>query len=90
VFRIYALVASPAQVDVMRDRYLRGAIGYEEAKSELAIAIAERFAQPMERFEEWKNRPDDIRDILRNGARAVSTEVGTTLALVREHLGLAL
>jgi tryptophanyl-tRNA synthetase len=90
VFRLYTLVAKAAQIEEMRDRYRQGEIGYEDAKSELTIAIAERFAQPMELFEEWKARPDDIRDILRNGARTVSTEVGATLALVRERLGLAL
>jgi tryptophanyl-tRNA synthetase len=90
VFRLYALVASPPRVVEMRDRYIKGEIGYEDAKSELAIAIAERFAQPAELFEDWMKRPDDIRDILRNGAQVVSTEVRATLAHVRERLGLAL
>lgn len=90
VFRLYTLVATPGQVEEMRSRYRNGQIGYEDAKGELAMAIAERFARPMELFEEWKSRPDDIRDILRNGARTVSSEVGTTLAQVRERLGLAL
>lgn len=90
VFRLYALVASPSEVEEMRDRYLKGTIGYEEAKSQLAIGISERFSEPTERFEEWKKRPDDIRDVLRTGAQVVSTEVGATLTLVRERLGLAL
>ena len=90
VFRLYSMTASASRVQEMRTRYLSGEIGYEEAKAELAIALAERFAEPMERFEEWKKRPDDIRDVLRKGAQIVSTEVSATLALVRESLGLAL
>jgi tryptophanyl-tRNA synthetase len=90
VFRLYSLVAAPSRIEEMADRYRNGKIGYEEAKSELAIAIAERFTQPTELFADWKKRPDDIRDILRNGAQVVSTEVGATLTLVRERLGLAL
>ncbi len=90
VFRLYSLAASPEQVQEMRTRYLSGEIGYEDAKRELTIALAERFARPMELFEEWKSRPADIRDVLRKGAQVVSTEVGATLGLVRESLGLAL
>ena len=90
VFRLYSLVALPGQVEEMRNRYLSGTIGYDDAKSQLAIAIAERFSRPMELFEDWKKRPDDIRDVLRKGAQIVSTEVSATLAQVRERLGLAL
>lgn len=90
VFRLYSLVGSPHQVEEMRNRYIQGEISYEDAKSELAIAIAERFAGPMELFHDWRQRPDDIRDVLRNGAQVVSREVSATLTLVRERLGLAL
>ena len=90
VFRLYALVASPSRVEEMRARYCHGQIGYEEAKNELAIAIVERFSGAMEKFQEWCRHPDDIRDVLRNGAQVASAEVGGTLAVVREHLGLAL
>jgi tryptophanyl-tRNA synthetase len=90
VFRLYSLVAQPQRVQEMRERYLLGAIGYEDAKAELAIAIAERYAEARERFEEWKGRPDDLRDVLRTGAKAVSMEVRASLVQVREKLGLAL
>ncbi|HEY6351465.1 MAG TPA: hypothetical protein VI636_18840 [Candidatus Angelobacter sp.] len=90
VFRLYALVASPDRIEAMRNRYIKGEIGYEDAKSELAIAIAERFSGPLELFQDWKKRPDDLRDLLRKGAQVVSMEASATLALVRERLGLAL
>ena len=90
IFRLYAMVSSPERAGQMRERYTTGAIGYDEAKAELAIAIAERYSQARDYFEEWKSRPDDLRDILRKGAHVVSTEVRATLALVREKLGLAL
>lgn len=90
VFRIYSLVATPEEVEEMAERYRKGQIGYEEAKNELATAIAVRFSRPAEIFEDWMKRPDDIRDVLRNGAHSVSTEVYATLALIRERLGLAL
>lgn len=90
VFKLYAMVAPADHVQEMRERYLSGEIGYGDAKNELALAIAERYSEPMERFEDWKKRPDDIRDVLRTGAQLVSREVGATLALMREAVGLAL
>lgn len=90
VFQLYSLVAPPERVQQMRERYVTGNIGYEEAKAELAIGISERYAEARESFESWKKCPDDLRDVLRKGAQVVSTEVRATLALVREKLGLAL
>ena len=90
VFRLYSLVASPESVQEMHERYLLGAIGYEDAKAALAVAILERYSEAREFFEEWKSRPDDLRDLLRAGAKAVSMEVTASVALVREKLGLAL
>jgi tryptophanyl-tRNA synthetase len=90
VFRLYSMVASPQRVQEMRARYLSGEIQYDDAKAELALALAESYAGPRERFQEWLTRPDDIRDVLRKGAQVVSAEVSATLVQVREKLGLAL
>lgn len=90
VFRLYSMIAPPVRVNEMRNQYLNGGIGYEDAKEELVIAIAERYSEPLQLFEDWKKRPDDIRDVLRKGSQIVSTEVSATVAQVREKLGLAL
>lgn len=90
IFQLYSIAAPPDRVAELRSRYLVGTIGYEEAKRELVLAIAERFAAPMQQFEEWMKRPDDLRDVLRKGAQVASAEVSVTLAQVREMLGLAL
>ena len=37
------MAASPNRAQEMRTRYLTGEIGYEEAKDELVIVLAERF-----------------------------------------------
>lgn len=90
VFRLYSMVASDERVREMRERYLSGRIEADDAKAGLALALAEVYAPARERYQEWLTRPDDIRDVLRAGAQAVSSEVTATLALVREKLGLAL
>jgi tryptophanyl-tRNA synthetase len=90
VFKLYSMIAPTERIAEMRQRYVKGEIGYCDAKNELALAMAERYSEPMERFEDWKKRPDEIRDVLRTGAQVVSREVGATLALMREAIGLAL
>jgi tryptophanyl-tRNA synthetase len=90
IFWLYSMTASPDRIEEMRTRYVNGQIGYEDAKRDLAIAITERFAGAVEIFEDWQKRPDDLRDVLRNGAQVVSAEVNGTVAMVRERLGLAL
>jgi tryptophanyl-tRNA synthetase len=89
IFWLYSMTASPERVQEMRSRYLKGQISYEDARRELAITIAERFADALESYEDWQKRPDDIRDVLRNGTQVVSSEVTGTVAMVREKLGLA-
>jgi tryptophanyl-tRNA synthetase len=84
------MTAPPNDVQEMRGRYVSGQISYDEAKRALIIAIVERFSDTVERFQEWQKRPDDVRDVLRNGARVVAGEVAATVALIREKLGLAL
>jgi len=90
IFHLYSLIASPDRVQQMQERYLKGEIGYGDAKSELTIAISERYAEAREHFQEWISRHDDLRDILRKGAQVVSMDVKATMGLVREKLGLAL
>ena len=89
IFRLYSMTAPPDDVQEMRGRYVSGQISYDEAKRALIIAIVERFSDAVERFQEWQKRPDDVRDVLRNGARVVAGEVAATVALIREKLGLA-
>ena len=90
VFKLYSMTAPPARVQELKARYLSRSITHDDAKRELAFAIAERYALPLQKFEEWMQHLDDIRDILRKGAQVASNEVNGTIALLREKLGLAL
>jgi tryptophanyl-tRNA synthetase len=90
IFQLYERTASPDAVQELRNRYLSGRISDAEMKRALVMAIVERFSPVVERFEDWQRRPDDVRDVLRNGARAVGGEVSASVAMIREKLGLAL
>lgn len=88
VFYLYSLVAAPADVEIMRDRYLSGGVSYAEAKRALISAIQEYFESSWTRYRDLKKRPDFVWDILRDGLRAASFEVELTVDAVRHAIGL--
>lgn len=90
VFKLYSLLASPEQVNEMRENYLRGGYGYGQAKQALFEMILERFKEERKRYQELQNHPEEVERILRKGsekAREVATKV---LNRVRKAFGFSL
>jgi tryptophanyl-tRNA synthetase len=65
----------------------RGA-GLESGGERLAAAVDRAFARPRDRYSEWKTKPDDVLDILRDGSRRAREEAAETLDEVRALVGL--
>src|SRR5262245_20326723 len=55
----------------------------------LAVAIDRAFAPARDRYGQWKNRPDEVEDILRDGGRRAREEAAETLDKVRSLVGLS-
>jgi tryptophanyl-tRNA synthetase len=89
VMALYSLVASQAQVDAMRRRYVEGDVDYADAKRELTLAIQEYFAPFLDKYSELKRRPDFVADVLREGFREAREQARETLDDVRRIVGLA-
>jgi len=89
VMALYSLVATSAQVEAMRRRYIDGDIDYADAKRELTLAIQEYFAPFLEKYSELKRRPDFVADVLREGFREAREQARETLDDVRRIVGLA-
>lgn len=73
VFKIYSCIAEKGDIDVMRDKYTRGAIGYKETKETLLELILARFKAAREKFNEIKNEKEYLRKILQEGSQKVQT-----------------
>jgi len=69
VFEIYSLFASEEQRAEMAAKYWAGGYGYGHAKLELLKAIKAHFGEATERFHTLLKRPDDLEDILTQGAK---------------------
>jgi tryptophanyl-tRNA synthetase len=86
---LYSLVATAAQADAMRRRYIEGVADYADAKRELTLAIQEYFAPFLDKYAELKRRPDFVADVLREGFREAREQARETLDDVRRIVGLA-
>ena len=90
LFQLYTLVASSEQVEEMAALYRRGGFGYGDVKKSLADAAESYFAKARERRSSWESRPDDVRDVLRDGAAKARSKASEVLARAQAACGLRL
>ena len=88
VFLLYKLMASPEEVAKLREMYLAGGMGYGTAKQMLFEKYTEYFAEARERRAYLMEHPDEVEDILREGARRAKAVADETMAKVLAAVGL--
>ena len=85
---LYELVATPDQTAAMAAVYRRGGFGYGEVKKALADAAEQFFAGARGRREEMAARPDQIRQILGDGASRARRRAAAVLKRAQEACGV--
>lgn len=88
VFALYKLIASPEQVEEMRQNYLNGGYGYGHAKQALFELILEKYADARIRFDELMNDKVTLDAFLENGALKARDVAQKVLKRTRNKLGL--
>jgi len=88
VFELYRLFADEQRQGALRQRYEAGGMGYGEAKEQLYQAAMEMFGPAFERRAALEANPDQLEDILRQGAAKARARAQEVLARVREASGL--
>ncbi|AIZ64375.1 tryptophanyl-tRNA synthetase [Hymenobacter sp. DG25B] len=86
-FKLYSLLATPAETDDMRQRYLAGGYGYGHAKQALFEVIMQRFATEREQFNFYMNNLPEVDARLAEGARKAQAYGSEVLNKVREKVG---
>lgn len=87
LFALYEAFASAGQVAAMREAFAAG-IGWGDAKQALFECVDAELAEPRSRYEEFMQRPDDIEDILIDGARRARARAQPFLESLRAAVGL--
>ncbi len=78
----------PDELAEIAANYRAGGYGYGHAKGRLAELINERFAEARERYPDIESRPDDVRDILRDGGRRAREVAEQTMQRARDACGI--
>lgn len=77
-----------AEVDDLKERYVRGAVGDVEVKKKLVAALNAMLAPVRERRAHYEGRPDLVKDALSQGSRAGFAAAEETIVAVRSALRL--
>jgi tryptophanyl-tRNA synthetase len=88
VYQLFKLFADDSQQAELAARYQAGGMGYGEAKQDLYDAAMEYFGPAFTRREELEKHPDDVEDVLRQGAEKARAKGREVLARVRQACGL--
>ncbi|MGV0923620.1 tryptophan--tRNA ligase [Empedobacter tilapiae] len=88
VFALYKLLATPEQIEEMRQNYLNGGYGYGHAKQALFELILEKYADARTRFDELMNDKATLDAFLENGALKAREVAQKVLKRTRVKLGL--
>ncbi|MBO2008198.1 tryptophan--tRNA ligase [Hymenobacter negativus] len=86
-FKLYSLLASPTEIETMRQNYLAGGYGYGHAKKELYELILRRFATEREQFNFYMNNLPELDAKLAIGAKRAQEYGAGVLAKVRQKVG---
>lgn len=87
VFAIYKLLATPEELDQMRQNYLGGGYGYGHAKKALYELILKRFEKERALYNHYMANLDEIDEVLKIGAEKARATANKVLERVRTKLG---
>jgi tryptophanyl-tRNA synthetase len=87
-FGLLSLVAPLDEASEWAERYQQGGLRYVDVKNRLAQLLEERFGAARKRRADYAQRPDDVEDILREGAQRANDAAGPILAQVFDLTGL--
>jgi tryptophanyl-tRNA synthetase len=88
VFALLSLFMTEAEQAALAEQYRSGAIGYGGAKKLLLEKINAYFGPAREKRKQLAAHPEQVEEVLRNGALRARAEARKTMALVREAVGM--
>jgi tryptophanyl-tRNA synthetase len=88
LFQLWSLFAGKAERDEMFARARAGGLGYGDVKKDLLARLMEHFGPLRERRDALARRPDDLEDLLADGARRARELAGPVFEAARTAAGL--
>jgi tryptophanyl-tRNA synthetase len=89
IYLLYRLMASPEETARMEKGFRQGGMGYGDAKKLLIAKLEELFGgETRERRKKLEEKPDQVEDILLEGARRARRVAAQTMEQVYEAVGI--
>lgn len=89
IFILYKLVAEPSEIDVMENGFRQGGMGYGDAKKLLLAKLEQVFGgERREMRKKLEQNPDQVEDVLLEGARRARRVAAKTMEQAYEAVGL--
>jgi tryptophanyl-tRNA synthetase len=88
VYALYGLFASEEEKAALAERYRAGGLGYGEVKSMLLEKIDAYFGPARTKRKQLAENSGLVEEVLRKGAQRARAEASTTMAAVREAVGM--
>ena len=87
VFKLFEVIAPKNEVKSLKNQYLKGGIGYGEAKELLYDNILKRFINNREKYFELLENEEEVETLLLNGATKARKQAQKVLKRVRTRVG---
>lgn len=88
LYQLYSLFASEADASSMADMYRKGGFGYGDVKKALAEVSEGYFAEARQRREEMEAKPEQVYEILGDGASTARTKAAAILLAAQKACGI--
>lgn len=88
IFALYKNFASPEQIENMRTRYLKGGLGWGQAKQELFEVINAELTPIRERYYYWMNHQEEIWNTLKEGSMKARSLASEKIKQLRKIIGI--
>ena len=87
VFKLFEVVAPDSDVKLLKSEYLKGGVGYGDAKEQLFNKILQRFSGNREKYFELLENKDQVEALLLTGAQKARKQAQKVLKRVRSRVG---
>ncbi|MFH0820239.1 MAG: tryptophan--tRNA ligase [Candidatus Peregrinibacteria bacterium] len=88
IYQLYKLMATPAEAKALADRFLKGWLGYGDAKKMLLEKLVSTFEPYAKKRKYYEDHPEEVERLLQAGAEKVRKITLKTMEQVRKATGL--
>jgi len=87
IYDLYKLISSKEEAEEMSNKLIAGGYGWGHAKKDLVQKIENYFHPQREKFNHFLNNPNEVEEVLQQGAMKAKKVADATLKRVRKNLG---